>query len=95
MAIEKEAGVSSEDFLVRSALRHVHKIQSETVLLHGRSDDRAPVSQAELFSEALLDVCLPVTLRVFECGHDIPREFLQPVLRPILKRIFDTDKIYN
>ncbi|MET3646141.1 dipeptidyl aminopeptidase/acylaminoacyl peptidase [Phyllobacterium ifriqiyense] len=95
LAIEKEAGVSHEDFLARSALRHVQKIQSETVLLHGRSDDRAPVAQAELFSEALLDVNLPVTLRIFECGHNIPREYPQLALRPFLKRMFDPIITYH
>ena len=88
-AIESEAGLSSEAFLARSALHHAHKIRSEILLLHGRHDDRAPVAQAEAFSEALSDVGVPVDLRVFECGHRIPREYSQGVLRPFLKSVFD------
>ncbi len=88
-AIQKEAGLSSEAFLVRSALHHVHKIRSETMLLHGRHDDRAPVAQAEKFSEALSDAGLPVVLHVFECGHRISGEHSRTALRPFLQRIFD------
>lgn len=94
-AIEKEAGVSSEAFLARSALHHAHKIQSETMLLHGRHDDRAPLAQAERFSNALSDAGLPVTLSVFECGHRIPREYAQAVLRPFLQKIFSPNVTYH
>ncbi|WP_234717073.1 alpha/beta hydrolase family protein [Ensifer adhaerens] len=87
-AIENEAGVSSEAFLVRCAHHHAHKIQSETMLLHGRHDDRAPVAQAELFSKALSDSGLPVTLNISECGHRIPREYVRAALRPFLQRMF-------
>ncbi|WP_163267019.1 alpha/beta hydrolase family protein [Chelativorans alearense] len=89
-AIQKEAGLSRKAFLARSALHHAHKIRSETLLLHGRHDDRAPVAQAEIFSEALSDAGVPVTLSVFECGHRIPREYSQGVLRPFLERVFDS-----
>ena len=87
-AIEMEAGVSSEAFLSRSALHHAHEICSEILLLHGRHDDRAPVSQAEAFSDALSDAGVPVALRVFECGHRIPRNDAQGVLRPFLENAF-------
>ncbi|KQU94801.1 attachment protein [Ensifer sp. Root31] len=88
-AIEREAGLSSEAFMARSALHHAHKIRSEILLLHGRHDDRAPVAQAEAFSEALSDAGVPVALNVFECGHRIPREDSRAALRPFLKRAFD------
>lgn len=94
-AIQNEAGLSSEAFLARSALHHAHKIRSETLLLHGRHDDRAPVAQAEIFSEALADAGVSVTLSVFECGHRIPREYSRGVLRPFLERIFDPFVTYH
>lgn len=87
-AIETEAGLSKEAFLKRSALHHAQKIRSETLLLHGRHDDRAPVAQAESFSKALSDAGVPVNLSIFECGHRIPREHSQAALRPFLQRIF-------
>jgi len=87
-AIEHEAGLSTEDFRARSALHHAHHIRSEILLLHGRYDDRAPVAQAEAFSEALSDAGVPVDIRVFECGHQIPREESQSALRPFLQKVF-------
>ncbi len=87
-AIELEAGLSSEAFKARSALHHVGNIRSEILLLHGRHDDRAPVSQAEAFYEALSDADVPVDLKVFDCGHRIPRDESQRVLGPFLQRIF-------
>ncbi|NLS02739.1 S9 family peptidase [Rhizobium sp. P32RR-XVIII] len=94
-AIENEAGLSDEAFLARSALHHAHNIRSEILLLHGRHDDRAPVAQAEIFSEALSDAGVPVNLSVFECGHRIPREYSQGVLRPFLEGIFDPFITYH
>jgi dipeptidyl aminopeptidase/acylaminoacyl peptidase len=88
-AIETEAGLSDEAFLARSALHHVQDIRSEVLLLHGRHDDRAPVAQAEAFSDALSYAGVPVALSVFECGHRIPREQSRTVLRPFLQRLFD------
>lgn len=87
-AIESEAGPSKQAFLARSALHHVQDIRAETLLLHGRHDDRAPVAQAKTFSAALADAGVPVSLNVFECGHRIPREYSQAVLRPFLEGIF-------
>lgn len=87
-AIEHEAGLSSEAFRARSAFHHVHEIRSETLLLHGRYDDRAPVAQAEAFSEALSDAGVSVDIRVFECGHRIPREESQSALLPFLQKVF-------
>ncbi len=87
-AIELEAGLSSEVFKARSALHHVGNIRSGILLLHGRHDDRAPVSQAEAFYEALSDADVPVDLKVFDCGHRIPRDESQRVLGPFLQRIF-------
>ncbi|TYC59819.1 prolyl oligopeptidase family serine peptidase [Rhodobacterales bacterium] len=39
-AIRKEAGVTNESFLDRSALHFSHRIRAETMILHGRYDDR-------------------------------------------------------
>jgi len=93
--IEQEAGLSSEAFLARSALHHVSKIRAETLLLHGRLDERAPVAQAEQFSDALTDAGVPVTLHVFECGHDIPREYAQAAQRSFLQRMFNPAVTYH
>jgi dipeptidyl aminopeptidase/acylaminoacyl peptidase len=94
-AIEKEAGLSSEAFLDRSALYHSHKIRAETLLLHGKYDDRAPVDQAVRFSKALSEAGLPVSLHTFECGHSIPREQAAPVLRDFLTRILAPVATYH
>ncbi|MBB3655587.1 dipeptidyl aminopeptidase/acylaminoacyl peptidase [Rhizobium sp. BK650] len=93
--IEQEAGLTSEAFLARSALHHAQKIRAETVLLHGRLDERAPLAQAERFSDALSDAGVPVTLHVFECGHDIPREFVQTAQRSFLQRVFNPVVTYH
>lgn len=86
--IQKEAGLSNEAFLDRSALYHAHRIQAETLILHGKYDDRAPVAQAERFAAALSATGLPVALNIFESGHRIPREQRMPVFREFLQRIF-------
>ena len=87
-AIQKEAGVSDESFLVRSALHHSHSIRAETLLLHGKYDDRASVDQAERFSEALSQAGVRVSLHTFEGGHRLPREQVTPIFRAFLTRIF-------
>ncbi len=94
-AIEQEAGRSREAFLARSALHHAPKIRAETLLLHGRLDERAPVAQAERFSDALSDAAVSVMLHVFECGHEIPREYAQMALRSFLQRVFDPAVTYH
>lgn len=87
--IENEAGLTHEAFLARSALHHVDRIASEILLLHGKYDDRAPVTQAETFADALAGAEVQVALSLFDCGHRIPREDSNEVLRPFLKRVFD------
>lgn len=94
-AIEKEAGVASEAFLDRSALYHSNKITAETLLLHGKYDDRAPVDQAERFSTALSEAGVPVALHTFECGHRLPREQTTPVLRDFLTRTLAPAAMYH
>ncbi|MES5044556.1 alpha/beta fold hydrolase [Rhizobium nepotum] len=88
LAIEKEAGLSNTAFLDRSALYHSHEIRAETLLLHGKYDDRAPVDQAERFADALSEAGVSVALHTFECGHRIPSKQTAPVLRSFLTRIF-------
>ncbi|GGD72006.1 attachment protein [Rhizobium anhuiense] len=94
-AIEKEAGLSREAFLARSALHYAPEVRSETLLLHGKHDDRASVAHAELFSKALSNAGVPVTLHVFECGHQIPRSHVQEALRPFLKRMYHPIVTYH
>lgn len=86
-AIEREAGSSAEAFSARSAFHHVEKIRAETLIMHGRLDERAPVGQAEAMADALSVAGALVELHLFECGHDIPREQSQPALRPFLERV--------
>ena len=87
-AIEQEAGTTSEAFAARSALRLADKIQAETLLLHGRQDDRAPVEQAEQLAEALSDAGTAVSLHLFDCGHRIPNELSRAAMRPLLRKVF-------
>jgi dipeptidyl aminopeptidase/acylaminoacyl peptidase len=86
--IEQETGATVEAFAARSALRHADKIRSETLLLHGRHDDRAPVAQAEQLAKVLSDVGNPVSLHVFDCGHRIPHELSRAAMRPLLRKVF-------
>lgn len=87
-AIRNEAGLSDEDFLNRSALYHAHSIRSETLLLHGKYDDRASVDQAERFSQALAQAGVPVSFHALDGGHHLPREQVTPILRDFLTRVF-------
>lgn len=87
-AIQNEAGLSDEAFLDRSALYHAHNIRSETLLLHGKYDDRASVVQAERFSEALTQSGVAVNFHALDGCHRLPREQVTPILRDFLTRVF-------
>ncbi|QDG77579.1 S9 family peptidase [Labrenzia sp. PHM005] len=87
-AIEIEAGLSEEAFLARSARFHADKIRAETLLLHGRYDDRAPLSQAEAMSDALIEAGSNAMLKIFDSGHELPRKEVQAALRPFLQDVF-------
>lgn len=88
LAIEQEAGTSEAAFSARSAFRHVDRIRCETLLLHGRHDDRAPVAQAERMAHALTRAGVEASLQVFDCGHNIPRVLSQMAMRPLLMKAF-------
>ncbi len=94
-AIEMEAGLSEKAFEDRSALHHACKIRAETLILHGKHDNRAPFEQAERLAAALEMEGTAVTLRSFECGHRIPPEQRAPVLRDFLERVFAAKPIYH
>jgi dipeptidyl aminopeptidase/acylaminoacyl peptidase len=96
-AIAKEAGLTAESFLERSALRHVLELKAETLILHGREDDRAPVDQAEQLSEALDDAGVSVSLKIFDCGHRLPWQHVKAALRPFLLKMFEgeTERAYE
>lgn len=87
-AIQNEAGLSDEAFLERSALYHADSIRSETLLLHGKHDDRASIDQAERFSKALARAGVPVRFHALDGGHRLPREQVTPILRDFLTRVF-------
>ncbi|MDR6190589.1 dipeptidyl aminopeptidase/acylaminoacyl peptidase [Agrobacterium pusense] len=87
-AIENEAGLSDEAFWERSALYHADSIRSETLLLHGKYDDRTLISQAERFSEALARAGVPVRFYALNGGHRLPCEQITPILRDFLTRVF-------
>lgn len=91
-SIEKEAGASDAMFAARSSLRHAGKMRCETLLLHGRHDDRAPVTQAEQLAKALCDAGTTVSLHVFDCGHRIPHELSRAAMRPFLREVFAPDQ---
>ena len=86
--IEQEAGATAEAFSARSALRHADRIRTPTLILHGRHDNRAPVAQAEELAEALSDAGTTVSLRLFDCGHQIPPELSRAAIRPLLRQAF-------
>lgn len=87
-AIENEAGLSDEAFLERSALYHADSIRSDTLLLHGKYDDRASIDQAQRFSAALERAGVPVRFHALDGGHRLPREQVTPILRDFLTRVF-------
>ncbi|MBD9490463.1 S9 family peptidase [Ensifer sp. ENS11] len=94
-AIENEAGLSPKAFLDRSAIYHCENIRAEALLLHGKSDDRAPFDQAKRFAGTLSKAGAPVTLRTFECGHRIPRQQAMPILRDFLMGVFASTSTYH
>jgi dipeptidyl aminopeptidase/acylaminoacyl peptidase len=83
-----EAGVTSQAFSDRSAIQYSDRIEAETLLLHGKYDDRASVDQAEQFSRVLAQAGVSVSLHTLEGGHRLPRDQVTPILRDFLTRIF-------
>lgn len=86
--IEREAGTGSSDFAARSALYHADRIRSETLLLHGKRDDRAPIEQAEAMAKALADAGTEVSLKAFDSGHNIPHALTRTAIVPLLRKVF-------
>ena len=95
IAIETEAGQSAQAFRERSALFHADKITTNTLLLHGRHDDRAPVEQAKAFSVALENSGGKVVLKVLECGHRLPAKTLIGVVEPFLKEVLSAEQVIH
>ncbi|MFK3968593.1 prolyl oligopeptidase family serine peptidase [Ensifer adhaerens] len=79
----------------RSAIYHCDNIRAEALLLHGKSDDRAPIDQAKRFAGILSKAGLLVSFRTFECGHSIPRQQTMPILRDFLMRVFTSTSTYH
>lgn len=71
-----------------SAPLHVDKIRSEILILHGRHDARASVTQPKAFFDALSAVGVTVALNLFECGHRIPREDTTRGLPAFFKKVY-------
>ena len=56
----------------RSALKHVAKVATPTMLVHGENDNDVPIAESEQFYIALQDVGVPVVfVRYPREGHGI------------------------
>lgn len=86
--IEREAGISVSAFAERSAMYHAENIQAETLILHGRLDDRVPVRQAEMFAAAVKRSGAVTSLKLFDCGHNIPLNKRREAIRLLYNRVF-------
>jgi dipeptidyl aminopeptidase/acylaminoacyl peptidase len=86
--LESEAGTTRSAFEARSAMRHAKNIRAETLILHGLNDDRAPPNQAQELAEALDAAGARVSLKLFDCGHNIPRPLRNEALRSLYARVF-------
>ncbi|WP_428698279.1 alpha/beta hydrolase family protein [Stappia sp.] len=67
---------------------HAENIRAETLILHGSFDDRVPVSQAEMFAAAIKRGGAVTSLKLFDCGHNIPLPHRREFLRPLYDRVF-------
>lgn len=88
--IAAETGGSAAAFAARSALPRAQDMRSPTLILHGRSDDRAPAGQAEQLAAALARHGVKVRLKLFDAGHTIPIpqqwQEIEPFLAEVLGR---------
>ncbi|WP_159592265.1 prolyl oligopeptidase family serine peptidase [Chelativorans xinjiangense] len=75
-------------FAERSPIYHAENIRAETLILHGRLDDRVPVRQAEMFAAAVRRGGAVTSLKLFDCGHNIPLPQRRETLRPLYDRVF-------
>jgi dipeptidyl aminopeptidase/acylaminoacyl peptidase len=84
--IQFESGLSDEAFKARSAMYHAEKIKSPILLLHGTSDERVPVRQAEAFAAKLEANHIPLRIKLFPgAGHRIPLREQYREIYPFLK----------
>jgi dipeptidyl aminopeptidase/acylaminoacyl peptidase len=68
-----EAGTSADAFMARSAIYHAEQIKAPVLLLHGASDQRIPVQQAEAFAAKLKAAGVRYKIKVFPgAPHSIP-----------------------
>jgi dipeptidyl aminopeptidase/acylaminoacyl peptidase len=84
-------GIPSEKtlplYLARSAMSHIHKVTTPTLILHGANDERVPVGQAQELYRGLKDRGIPTELVFYPReGHGISEYFHQ---QDRLTRIYD------
>jgi len=70
----------------RSALKHVGKVATPTMLVHGENDNDVPIAESEQFFIALKDVGVPVVMvRYPREGHGLrePRHLVDLMDRSV------------
>ncbi len=87
-SIEREAGTSARALAERSAIHVAENIRAETLILHGKRDDRVPSTQAETFAAAICRGGAIAKLKLFDCGHNIPVAQRRHFVRPLYDRTF-------
>lgn len=87
--IRRETGATTEAFKARSAIFHSGLIQSSTLFIHGRYDDKSPVIQAKNLNQALINAGLESEIVLFETGHRVPvkdrNKHIDPFIQKVLK----------
>lgn len=85
--IKVEAGDTREAFQARSAIFHVNKVKTPTLILNGGKDERAGQISAEKFAAALKKNGTPVKLVIYpQFEHRIPIEERDKEIVPFLQK---------
>ena len=63
--MEKEAGLSDEAVKARSSIFHMNKLPCPVLILHGEKDVNAPINQAHLLKDKLVELKKPHELKTF------------------------------
>lgn len=87
--IEREAGVSGESFRDRSCVWRAAGFAGPVLILHGKQDRNAPVSQAHLLAERLTALDKRHELVIFDGeGHDLPAPEVVARAQEFFTRVF-------
>ncbi|MFN7038232.1 MAG: alpha/beta hydrolase family protein [Alphaproteobacteria bacterium] len=87
--LKKEASHEYNYLVNRSAIRHIDKIKTPALILHGYNDERASVEEAIEFYRKLMENKVEAQILIFSSGHHTPEKETKTLRNLFLKKCFN------